>query len=78
MTELVVGRIYFWKDRLIRIFSYGGAGFHSGRGCKNETAIPYNHIRAEDCKYPTFAQINYFLEQEMANGMCQTINKKLF
>lgn len=75
MKELVVGRIYVWNDRLIRIFKYGGAGWYSGRGSTKQTAIPHNYIRAEECTIPTFAQINTFLEQEMANRMAQTINK---
>lgn len=77
-NELTIGRIYGRKGtvNLFRVFAGGGAGFYSVRGCTKQTAIPHNHYRAEDMYEPTIEQINWFLEQEMANGMCQTWNRQ--
>lgn len=76
--ELVIGRIYKSKtsNKLFRIFKSGGSKWFSGRGCTPKTAIPQNYITAEDYTEPTIDEINFFLEEEMKNGMAQTINRK--
>lgn len=76
---MIIGRIYVTKrdGRTYRIFKAGGAGNYSGRGCTKETAIPYNYLKDGDVHEATLEQVNSFLENEMKNGMAQTINKRI-
>lgn len=76
MNELVIGRIYRFKDgRLFRIFRKMGLRYYAGRGCTTLTATPCNFLEARDAQLPSLWEINRFLEEEMANGMAQTINR---
>jgi hypothetical protein len=77
LKELIIGRIYVSKidGFVFRIFKLGGGGNYSGRGCTKETATPYNYLKPEDMREATLKQVNTFLEEEMKNGMAQTINR---
>lgn len=75
MDRLIIGRIYkFYGTTLYRIFKCGRSGYYSGRGFTKQTAIPNNYLSPRDALLPTTDEVNYFLEQEMKNGMAQTIN----